>query len=289
MLNIKRILLPVDFPNASLGVVYQAATLAHHFHAEIVTLHAATIQSHAAGVPESGPKLADWNILMEVLRSVPKHLSSSLRQELEGLTIKCVVAEGDPAQAIMRTAQEEKVDLIMMPSHGFTFNQFLLGSVTAKVLNGTECPVWTGAHAQGSWAEKYVIRSVLCAVDFRSHSHKTVSWAAQMAGEFGARLTLAHVTGRVETLGPGAARSMRNGRKRSWAMLRGIWQSSRRTWGSKQTCLLAVVTCPTCSRKPQKNEGGLAGYRVASLWWPPANPRLPNYLLCTDSSAERVR
>jgi K+-sensing histidine kinase KdpD len=52
MLNIKKILLPVDFPNPSLAVVHQAATLAHRFHSEIVMLHVVTPESHAAGVPD---------------------------------------------------------------------------------------------------------------------------------------------------------------------------------------------------------------------------------------------
>jgi len=49
MLNIRKILLPVDFPNTSLGVVHQAATLAHHFRSEIVMFHVVTAQSHAPG------------------------------------------------------------------------------------------------------------------------------------------------------------------------------------------------------------------------------------------------
>ena len=63
MLNIKKILLPVDFPNTSLRVVHQAATLAHHFHSEIVMLHAVTAESHAAGVPEDTREQADWDLL----------------------------------------------------------------------------------------------------------------------------------------------------------------------------------------------------------------------------------
>ena len=51
--------------------------------------------------------------------------------------------------------------------------------------------------------QEFAIRNVLCAVDFNPHDHKTVSWAAQMAAEFGARLTLAHVTAGVEFWGPG--------------------------------------------------------------------------------------
>jgi nucleotide-binding universal stress UspA family protein len=52
-------------------------------------------------------------------------------------------------------------------------------------------------------AQEFAIRNVLCAVDFSPRTHKTVLWAAQMANEFGARLTLAYVTASVELWGPG--------------------------------------------------------------------------------------
>ena len=205
MLNIKKILLPVDFPNTSLRVVHQAATLAHHFHSEIVMLHVVTALSQTAGVPEDGPELAGWDMLAEITREAEKNLDQSLGPELDDLTIQRVLVKGDAAQAIVQTAQEEKADLIMMPSYGQTFSQFLLGSVTAKVLHGTECPVWTDAHVEESPVQEFAIRNVLCAVDFNTHNHKAVSWAVQMAAEFGARLTLAHVTAGVELWGPGGS------------------------------------------------------------------------------------
>ena len=89
----------------------------------------------------------------------------SLGRELQGLAIRRVLAEGDAAWAIMETAQEKKADLIMMPSYGHTFSQFLLGSVTAKVLHGTECPVWTDAHVEVSPVQQFSIRHILCAID----------------------------------------------------------------------------------------------------------------------------
>ena len=46
---------------------------------------------------------------------------------------------------------------------------------------------------------------LVLAVDLTPHDRKTVSWAAQMAAEFGARLTLAHVTAGVEFWGPGGS------------------------------------------------------------------------------------
>jgi len=205
MLNIKRILLPVDFPNPSRPVVHQAATLANHFHSEIVLLHVLTAHSHAAGVPEGDPKVAGWDMLAEMVRAAQKNFDQSLGPALKSLAIRPVLVKGDPAHAIVHMAQVEKSDLIMMPSHGYTFNQFLLGSVTAKVLHGTECPVWTAAHVEESPVQELVMRNVLCAVDLGPRSHITVSWAAQMASEFGARLTLTHVTASAELWGPGGS------------------------------------------------------------------------------------
>ncbi len=205
MLNIQRILLPVDFPNTSLRVVHQAATLARHFHSEIVMLHVVTAQSPAAGVPEERLAIDGRDMLAEIVKEAETNQDQSLGPELEGLAIRQVLGKGDPAGAIVQASQVEKADLIMMPSHGATFNQFLLGSVTAKVLHRTECPVWTGAHVEGSPVQKFAIRSVLCAVDLNSRSNKAVSWAAQIAAEFGARLTLAHVTASVELWGPGGS------------------------------------------------------------------------------------
>jgi len=205
MLKIKKILLPVDFPNASPRVVHQAATLARHFHSEIVMLHAVTARSHAAGVPEDDAELARWDLLAEMVKRAPKNQDQSLRRELEGLAVRPMLVKGNPAPVIVEAAEVEKADLIMMPSHGFTFNQFLLGSVVAKVLHGSECPVWTGGHVEESSAQEFALRNVLCAVDFSPRSHQAVSWAAQMAAEFDAHLTLAHVTPSVELWGPGGS------------------------------------------------------------------------------------
>jgi nucleotide-binding universal stress UspA family protein len=205
MPKIQKILLPVDFPNTSLPVIDQAAALAHRFRSEIVMLHVVTALSHAAGVPEDFPQLAGWDLLAEITKRAGQNRGESLAAELKSLTIRCVLAKGDPLEAILRTAQAEKADLIMMPSHGFAFNRFLLGSENAEVLYGIDCPVWTSAHAEVSLAKEFGIQSVLCAVDLGERSPQVVSWAAQIAGGFGAHLTLAHVTHSVELWGPGGS------------------------------------------------------------------------------------
>jgi len=205
MLEIGRILLPVDFQNSSKHVVHQAAALARHFHSEIVILHVVTPLSYSAAVLEGGYVPANLgDLLKELLRQAQKQSDRSLEPELEGIPVKRVLIEGDPALTIVQTAQVEKADLITMPTHGYgPFRRFLLGSVTAKVLHDSDCPVWTGAHLEERPIREFSIRNILCAVDLSPHSHKTVQWAAQLAAEFGARLTLAHITAGMEAYGPG--------------------------------------------------------------------------------------
>jgi len=144
-------------------------------------------------VPEDDPQLAAWDMLAEITREAEKNLDHSLAPELRGMLVN-----GDPAQAILQTAQVEKADLIMMPSHDYTFDQLLLGSMTAKVLQGSECSVWTGAHVEESPVQQFAIQrppqistkavtlarvrraqnsaatcAALCAVDFGPRRHKT--------------------------------------------------------------------------------------------------------------------
>ncbi|HTZ16952.1 MAG TPA: universal stress protein [Dissulfurispiraceae bacterium] len=203
MMNIKKILLPVDFPDPSLNVIHQAAAFASHFHSEIILLHVVTALSRTALAKEYGTELEGLDILDVMIAEAERKADRSLDAELEGLAIRSIMDKGDAAWSIVQTAQEEKADLIMMPSFGHTFSQFLLGSVTAKVIQGTECPVWTDAHIEKLSVRQLALRHILCAVDFTTYNQRAVSWAVQLASEFGARLTLVHVTPGVELWGPG--------------------------------------------------------------------------------------
>ena len=59
------------------------------------------------------------------------------------------VADGHPAETIVRIAQERAVDLIVMGTHGRTgLRHALLGSVAEKVVCRAPCPVLTVRHKE---------------------------------------------------------------------------------------------------------------------------------------------
>jgi len=200
MLSIKKILLPLDLEESVLPaiIIRQAAALAHHFQSEILLLHVVKPLTYLAG-GSTARELIERDVASE-----EEKLKECLGSELNGLLVRRMVVKGDPTHEILRTVADQKIDLIVMPTHGYgAYERFLVGSVTAKVLHNGGCPVWTATHVEGGPGQPFAIGSVLCAVDFSTHSQKTVRWAQDVATEFGARLTLAHVTPGVEIYGPG--------------------------------------------------------------------------------------
>ncbi|HVN05543.1 MAG TPA: universal stress protein [Bryobacteraceae bacterium] len=193
MKSLSKILLPVDFSERSLGAARYAKMMADHFHSELTLLHVLTPPHYEFGALEIG-----GSMLTELYSNrgaqVEKELETFLAGELQGMEPRRVVLEGDPARQIVEYAQAESMGLIVMPTHGYgPFRQFILGSITAKVLHDADCPVWTGVHLEEAPpAESSPFRNIVCAIDLGPQSCKALEWATGMQQEFGAHLTVVH-------------------------------------------------------------------------------------------------
>jgi nucleotide-binding universal stress UspA family protein len=199
----QRILLPIAFPTTPHALACQAATLARRFKSEIILLHVVTPPGHLPGMPMHGQDLTERDRQVGSIREAQEKLDQALLPEFEGITVRRLLHKGDPAREIVRTAREEKVDLIAMCTHSQeSLYSLLLGSTTAKVLHHAGCPVWTDTRGEAA-GSGFAIRGVLCAVELSPHSRNTVLSAAQLATDFDARLTLVHVTPGAESYGPG--------------------------------------------------------------------------------------
>jgi len=207
MLNIQKILLPVVLTDTSRHVIRQATWLARRFHAEMILLHVVPPLSYPAGVLEGGGhEITAQDLHAHIVQRAQKDLDQALRPQLDGIAVTRVLLKGDPAREIVKTARDHNVDLIMMSTHGLgAFYRFLVGSVTAKVLHESHCPVWTGAHLEEAPAHEFSIRHVVCSVDLSPHSRHTASLAAELAVAAEATLTLVHITTGVEVWGPGGS------------------------------------------------------------------------------------
>jgi nucleotide-binding universal stress UspA family protein len=194
MKPLSKILLPVDFSERSLGAARYAKTLADHFHSELTLLHVLTPPHYEFGALEIGGSMLT-ELYTNRAAQVEKELETFLAGELAGTEAQRVVLEGDPARQIVEYAHENNAGLIVMPTHGYgPFRQFILGSITAKVLHDADCPVWTGVHLEEAPpTEAMPFQHILCAIDLGPQSCRALEWATAMQKEFGARMTVLHV------------------------------------------------------------------------------------------------
>ena len=201
MLTIKHILFPFDFSDRCRDVVGWVADLAKRFDAKVTLLSAA--QTYWVDLPANPSVPVSFDIDL-LLRDLKTQLEGTLVKEFAGVQVSPVVEAGDTAQIIAEFAQRNKVDLIVMPTHGRgPFRRMLLGSVTAKVLHDSNCPVLTGAHIAAASAAPLVCRKILCAVDTDSRDLRVICWAREFAKEMNAEVHLVHAV--PAALGPHAA------------------------------------------------------------------------------------
>jgi nucleotide-binding universal stress UspA family protein len=196
-----KILIPIDFSERCLGATRYAIPLAEHFHSEISLLHVLPPFGDSDGADVNGLTIGE--IMTARRAKAQKRMDDFLNAALHHLRVKRILLDGDPARRIVEWGVRERPDLIMMPTHGYgPFRRMLLGSVTAKVLHDTNCPVWTGVHLeQGPPVEWSALGRIACAVDLSPSSEKTLDWAARLAGEFKAALSLIHIVPRLDSPG----------------------------------------------------------------------------------------
>ena len=188
-MNVTRILCPTDFSDASDHAVDLSLAIAAASHARIAALHVAPARAvpHEIGVPAASP-LDEAEI--DALR---RQTAARFVAARAGLDLDVFVDAGAAADRVLARAGEWPADLIVMGTHGSRgFERLVLGSVTERVLRRASCPVLTvppRAHA----TSRLPFHQVLCAVDFSEPSMAAVHYAASLATESDAALTLLHV------------------------------------------------------------------------------------------------
>jgi nucleotide-binding universal stress UspA family protein len=184
MSSFKHILFPIDFSERCCAAVPFVEKMASRYHAKVTLISVAPpfYASGLAGAPIIEPQL--------LLKEVKSRLDASFAQDFANVEVDRVAALGDPATVIADYVQSHRIDLVMMPSHGYgPFRQLLLGSVTAKVLHDLDCPVWTTAHTEDDPDHGHLgLRKILCAVDGSPESAGLMRWAAALSKDVGATL-----------------------------------------------------------------------------------------------------
>jgi nucleotide-binding universal stress UspA family protein len=130
-----RILVASDCSPGSEVALSRALELAAEYGSELTIVTAMDLPIRAQGEA--------LGVNGEVIRRCQDHVAEAQRRaEALNLNVHGVVLQGQAYQVITKLARQEKMNLIVMGSHGHTgLTRLLMGGVTERVLGHAPCPV----------------------------------------------------------------------------------------------------------------------------------------------------
>jgi nucleotide-binding universal stress UspA family protein len=143
MIALKNILVPVDFGEASDVALKYGRDLARSYGARLHVLHVVEdlMTRYAVEYPMNMP-----DVQQDVERTARQQVDSLVtREDRTQLNVAPVVRTSNmTANTIVNYAGEERIDLIVMGTHGRTgVSHLLMGSVAERVVRTAPCPVLT--------------------------------------------------------------------------------------------------------------------------------------------------
>ena len=143
MLSIKNILVPIDFSEHCTQALDHARELAAAHDSELHLLH----------IVERGAFPSFYRMGEEAMFGETSSLRERAREALsecvdtdgEALdeSVKFHVEDGHPGERIVKFAEENDSDLIVIATHGLTgVERVLMGSVAQKIIRDSPCPVF---------------------------------------------------------------------------------------------------------------------------------------------------
>jgi nucleotide-binding universal stress UspA family protein len=145
MLKVERVLVPVDFSEGSDAALEYALGLTHALGGHVDVLHVLESPRYSSDLMV-GMAGTTFSSFEDYARgAATREMESFLaRHRSPGPKVHARIDAGDPAHEIVRRAETDRYDLVVMATHGRSgLAHLLVGSVTEKVIRRAPCPVLT--------------------------------------------------------------------------------------------------------------------------------------------------
>jgi universal stress protein A len=144
---ISQILMPVDYSEASKAAVDYAGFIAKHLGAALHIIHVWDRPAYVADTfvvtPGGGKPRSLADMIRENAEAEMKEFLESC-QVPKDVPVTSHLESGEPASTILKVAQTQGVDLVIVGTHGRTgVRHLLLGSIAEKVVRLSPVPVLT--------------------------------------------------------------------------------------------------------------------------------------------------
>ncbi len=143
MKTVKKILITTDFSEYSLSGLKYVLSLDEFSGAEIFLLH--VVHDAVLVAPYPNVDLHSETIMRDSEEHAKHQLSGIVSGQFHNnCNIHQSIRRGEPSQEIIRFAEEENIDFIVMATHGRTgLAHVLLGSIAERVVRHSPVPVLT--------------------------------------------------------------------------------------------------------------------------------------------------
>lgn len=184
---IRRILVPLDGSQLAESSLPHAVSIAKSFHAEILLFR--VIETVSDGQPVDS---VEWRLNQAEAAAYLE----SLAKRLEGVPVRTALAEGRAAEQIIRIAHEERIDLVVLTTHGLGGpSSFSMSGTAQKVVSGVGVSVLVvrpGEPPTDAF-QPLRYRRVMSAVDCSARGDWALRLAARVAQAQQATLWMVHV------------------------------------------------------------------------------------------------
>lgn len=141
MIVLKQVLVAVDFDEMSNVALNYARSLARTFGARLHVLH--VMENPFMRAMANDPHAIEAGITRRLLDTLTDEDRTALH------AVPVIRTSDSPPEEIIKYAQAEQIDLIVLGTHGRPgVAHFLMGSVAEKVVRTAPCPVLTLRHPE---------------------------------------------------------------------------------------------------------------------------------------------
>lgn len=142
-MQVKKILVPVDFSENSNRIFQYGLFVANQLGAQVEVIFVAqTFQDYSEFFEPHMPVI---QFEEDLIASARERMKSFLAENTDGAeSCASTVMAGDVAETIRAYAEEHNIDLIVMGTHGYKgLEKVLFGSIAEKIVKMSPCPVLT--------------------------------------------------------------------------------------------------------------------------------------------------
>lgn len=189
--HLKRILVPTDLSPSSIISLRYARLFAERFSAALTVFHVDPLVMPMNGF---GAEMAFVPESPEHFEKLEREVRAYAEPVLSGIPYTVFAVGGQPVIDIVKKAEEENDDLIVMATHGLRgWRRAILGSVTEGVVHRGDCPVLSVGRPQEQLQITPGVTKILCPINFTDAARNALEYAAKLAGAFDCRLAVVHV------------------------------------------------------------------------------------------------